>query len=409
MSHPDYNSEGRLIHPTAEGRAAFWRWFGNSKVVDDQGRPLVVYRGTSGPSVHQTTLPAISFAPIPTVASVYSSQSAKRGEHYPAGASVTPCYLKIERPVVFKKIDLVEKDLFRAIKGLTSIDYKNIMNSKALEHSWYLNSKDEKYYRAYVVADSRVFINIINHLGYDGIQHKDVFIMGRKQVHRLTGEDPRLIGLGPSSSHWTFRPLRHNQIKSAVGNRGTFDDSDVMTNPLVHHGTKARFDIFTTDTVAMNHGMECGWGIYFTSDPVTALAYAGAGGHLYTIKVPNGPWLPWVGRVKSPAARRAVQRAFESLRGKGLTWGGGIPVEEFIDRHAAHRFDSSGGCVYRDLAVALDDNVGDKVSKLLRACGIVGISYRQRQVRLKDGTVTPEGAKNFVVFDPKDIRYIKPV
>jgi hypothetical protein len=26
--------------------AAFWRWFGDSKVVDDQGRPLVVYHGT---------------------------------------------------------------------------------------------------------------------------------------------------------------------------------------------------------------------------------------------------------------------------------------------------------------------------------------------------------------------------
>ncbi len=26
---------------------AFYRWFGNSKVVDDQGRPLVVYHGTS--------------------------------------------------------------------------------------------------------------------------------------------------------------------------------------------------------------------------------------------------------------------------------------------------------------------------------------------------------------------------
>lgn len=40
-----HNSEGRLIHPTAEGRANFHRWFGDSKVVDEHGRPKVVYHG----------------------------------------------------------------------------------------------------------------------------------------------------------------------------------------------------------------------------------------------------------------------------------------------------------------------------------------------------------------------------
>lgn len=40
------NSNGMPIHPTVEGVENFWRWFGDSKVVDDQGRPLVVYHGT---------------------------------------------------------------------------------------------------------------------------------------------------------------------------------------------------------------------------------------------------------------------------------------------------------------------------------------------------------------------------
>lgn len=40
------NSDGRPIHPTVEGVRNFWRWFGDSKVVDAQGRPLVVYHGT---------------------------------------------------------------------------------------------------------------------------------------------------------------------------------------------------------------------------------------------------------------------------------------------------------------------------------------------------------------------------
>lgn len=42
---PTRNSEGQQIAGTEEGVRAFWKWFGDSKVVDDQGRPLVVYHG----------------------------------------------------------------------------------------------------------------------------------------------------------------------------------------------------------------------------------------------------------------------------------------------------------------------------------------------------------------------------
>jgi hypothetical protein len=40
------NSDGDPIHSTQEGVRNFWRWFGNSKVVDERGRPMVVYHGT---------------------------------------------------------------------------------------------------------------------------------------------------------------------------------------------------------------------------------------------------------------------------------------------------------------------------------------------------------------------------
>lgn len=43
---PTKNSLGKLIYPTEEGILNFWKWFDNSKVVDNQGRPLVVYHGT---------------------------------------------------------------------------------------------------------------------------------------------------------------------------------------------------------------------------------------------------------------------------------------------------------------------------------------------------------------------------
>lgn len=41
-----YNSNGDRIAKSKEALTNFWRWFGDSKVVDEQGRPLVVYHGT---------------------------------------------------------------------------------------------------------------------------------------------------------------------------------------------------------------------------------------------------------------------------------------------------------------------------------------------------------------------------
>lgn len=46
VDRPTTNSNGKPIHPTKEGIANFWKWFGDSKVVDTEGRPLVVYHGT---------------------------------------------------------------------------------------------------------------------------------------------------------------------------------------------------------------------------------------------------------------------------------------------------------------------------------------------------------------------------
>ena len=41
-----YNSEGNRIAKSEQALRAFYNWFGDSKVVDSQGRPLVVYHGT---------------------------------------------------------------------------------------------------------------------------------------------------------------------------------------------------------------------------------------------------------------------------------------------------------------------------------------------------------------------------
>ena len=43
---PTKNSLGKLIASDIKSIENFWKWFGDSKIVDDQGRPRVVYHGT---------------------------------------------------------------------------------------------------------------------------------------------------------------------------------------------------------------------------------------------------------------------------------------------------------------------------------------------------------------------------
>ena len=46
IKKPTHDSTGELIYPTVQGIVNFYNWFGNSKVVDEQGRPFVVHHGS---------------------------------------------------------------------------------------------------------------------------------------------------------------------------------------------------------------------------------------------------------------------------------------------------------------------------------------------------------------------------
>ncbi len=93
-----YNSKGDRINKSAEALTNFWRWFGDSKVVDEQGRPLVVYHGTDFKfdkfditKARDGSLgKAFYFTPFKEVAS-------RKGQN------VLEVYLKIENPTPLQK------------------------------------------------------------------------------------------------------------------------------------------------------------------------------------------------------------------------------------------------------------------------------------------------------------------
>ena len=99
-----YNSNGERIAKSEPALRNFWNWFGNSKVVDKDGRPLVVYHGTNAEfdtflqEKVQNTSEGYGFYFI-------DSQSASEG----FGKNVVAAYLKIENPVyAYTQIFLAE-------------------------------------------------------------------------------------------------------------------------------------------------------------------------------------------------------------------------------------------------------------------------------------------------------------
>lgn len=105
VRRPIKNSKGQPIAGTFAEQVAFWKWFGDSKVVDDHGRPLVVYHGTlsggfssfeKGPT--GTYGDGIYFASDPATASFWAGDRASEGMESEDGGSVYPSYVQISNP-----------------------------------------------------------------------------------------------------------------------------------------------------------------------------------------------------------------------------------------------------------------------------------------------------------------------
>lgn len=143
----------------------FKRWFGDSKVVDEQGRPLVMYHGTAGDiSVFRpNSLGLIFTTPDVNEANAFA---------FGSGANVLPVYVNAEKP-----FDPFNEDHLEAIGAYPE---DNLWDSANVENEG-------------VIAK-------IKAAGFDGFYVKD---RGSEQMNLAV-----------------FRP---EQIKSATGNRGTFD------------------------------------------------------------------------------------------------------------------------------------------------------------------------------------------
>jgi len=162
---------------------AFKRWFGDSKVVDANGDPLVVYHGTKadfsafslekfGQTDGGWAGEGFYFAPNPAEASVYAtSMAAPYGSS--TGANVMPVFLSAKNPL-----------------------------------EWRLGSdKDQRIQKKRNELGAKEFAEWVQSQGYDAIH------ITSPDIGKVKGEDQWVV----------FRPT---QVKSATGNNGNFDPED---------------------------------------------------------------------------------------------------------------------------------------------------------------------------------------
>ena len=194
---------------------AFKKWFGNSKVVDADGKPLVVYHGTSenglkGDAFSKTMLGAVT-----------KSKSAKAGFFFAEDRATALGYSKLanEKPVA----DLIAKSESAERDGKFELANKLMAQAEKLEKT---ARPKENVVEAFLSiqnpveldADGQRFLDVENDIheaiamakrdGHDGVVIRNLV-------------DNADWGSNRATNHWiAFEP---NQIKSSTRNIGTFN------------------------------------------------------------------------------------------------------------------------------------------------------------------------------------------
>jgi hypothetical protein len=183
---------------------AFWRWFGGSKVVDEDGKPLVVYHGTPNGEFFEfekgrpgTT----TFIGIPVKTQrhgfffaedkAFSQSFAEQGDS--RTGAVMSVYLSIKNPLRMPEIGVLQTDIEKLVAQ--GVDRKWLE-----EHAGNIRETWE----AFDDEQGAWFVERIKQAGYDGVYFTE--------LNEATDQ--------PADVWVAFEPT---QIKSATGNRGTYD------------------------------------------------------------------------------------------------------------------------------------------------------------------------------------------
>lgn len=187
------NSEGQLIHHTDDGIKAFHDWFGDSKTVDDHGRPRVYYHGTTKNFGEFDSNKSSSGAAFGSGIYATEDKSNAAGWAIGEGKHVMPIYIKSHNMLNLRS-HMTKHDL----DTFSAHDLGPIGKDKEEEYHYHRLLGMEKRYGS--------ISNAANKMGYDSIQH-----------------------FGPTGNPHILA-IDGNQIKSAIGNSGKFSPDSKNIN-----------------------------------------------------------------------------------------------------------------------------------------------------------------------------------
>ena len=222
QSKPTTNSNGKLIHNTLHGIKNFWHWFGNSKVVDSNGRPLVLYHGTAkdfpafSTATQGDTFSDVEvnvprdgfwFTPDASYAHGYSNASA-RTNISKSGQHILSVYLKILNPFKYT-MDMYETDGIAGVPDqfeLESHKHDGIFVEIPNENED--NPEVEKMWKKYL----------------------PIYGAPYSWPKEIQAEYEKILYPPLTLKQMNYVAFEPNQIKSATGNSGNFSNADDLTN-----------------------------------------------------------------------------------------------------------------------------------------------------------------------------------
>lgn len=211
----------------------FWKWFGKSKVVDENGNPLVVYHGTRSQFAEFDKKYAKNGFFF-TTEKRKNSVAGYYAYYYDDNGSIMPCYIKLENPLIVHRPNGNEDDIARANGTLSNYDGIIVL----------YDDKDDWEFSDYDYIEKR-----------------------RKPLTIKNGEVIEYIVFDP------------NNIKS-VNNNGNWSTTSNNINEsvkphkqeygILYHGTNSKFLDFKED---YQNGGYLGNGFYFTMSKSMAQSY----------------------------------------------------------------------------------------------------------------------------------------
>ncbi len=412
----------RLLKRTESSRPEtqspeFRAWFGNSKVVDENGNPKVVFHGTNNqfsefdPSrrelgFHFGSAPQANER-INELSQMRTGQSGS-GEVYSSGASVMPVYLSLEHPV------RVAED----VGGWD--DVESVKQALDAEHLGSPVFSSAELSRANSIPALR---SLIQSKGFDGIVYPNDF-EGRSDSYIVF--EPEQIKSAFNLGQWSPEnpDIRYSASMKQAGApnspafKAWFQDSKVVDeqgNPqVVYHGTGTKIDEFKYEFTNQGND-QYGSGFYFTTDENQAKGYT---------KNRIDPEKVKPGGEDNPNVIEAFLSIQHPLNADRESFFPKYNIAKFIDRSPIRRealmnfadVDYEGEAKARRAALdAYFPGKGEKVNTVKALFSIANDFYPDnvrefneavRDILGYDGAVKsyPNGVKHYVAFFPEQIK-----